>query len=548
MNRISKAELDAIVDRRYVHVIADSWVRDPQLTLLMATHEYLVPQQQQNIYLQLERALEQYPSLPVFVEGFAGPRRVSWLGFFRSSISNRERREAEALTRLATEGELASDVLVELYPPNIAVIGLDVPDVLSEQREKLKSIDSRIQSSLPKNASDQMTTNAFLFGAFDGLFGAIVDDLEDRAPNPSLKELVEARRQFRRDVQVTRYVVTLTRIARPQEVDLEAYPSICALVSGIDMERSLDFQVVEQERQALIQELVEYATRRFTGERANAIEDWLEASRLPESAIEEAPHENLAGDCGWMDRLIQLSWAYTNRRMGITLYYARLQGLIHALGINLDESTPLGRYIRYVMTVEELDTNELMTVELPGLYAELADLLTTSARERGIIELRQRLDDLRRFCTLALPARKVRTFLGENPSLVGWVEDTLRLGDSALGSSWLERRTQLTARNVGALLEKAVPLYKEYYTIACRRSEQMAERALRAENVRDGIALWVCGRFHLHEARQALRHAGNVSWAILAPLASRKEPQGQMHAWNWVYPDSEWSMAETLTS
>jgi len=322
----------------------------------------------------------------------------------------------------------------------------------------------------------------------------------------------------------------------------------------MDEERTLDFDAVNRERLELIDVLMGQLDVPLAGERGRAVDAWLAAGSAAEQALAvPAAVEEAGGAPAWFARLMALSLAYRQNQIPCVQFHVRLKSLAESLGVPIAKESQLGRYFDYVILSEKIDANELMTTELAGLHAELAEAFTASATERGILELRTRWTDLNLFARLRLPAARVPAMLAAAPTVSSWVQDAIRLGDSAMGSALLgnpdKMREQAIAKAVAGLIDPVLPLAGEFHRHAAARSRHIAEQALAADAGPGRTALLVCGRFHLHEVLRAVRADRRVSWVLLGAQArpeATDDGQSMLNAWSWVSADAEYSLLEHL--
>ncbi len=540
MSAITRSAIRGTLEEVHGHVVAEGWSREGAPVVLVLTHEYRVPAQQQHLYEQIEALLAQFPPAQVLVEELVGPRSRPKLGLFGSAIGNAGKRHAQARARLQTKGVLAGAVLAELYPHSVSITGADDQASLDHQRKCLRDIEAAVTSGLPAAARGQMQSGQ--------LFAALELELEEAAEklgaalNTTLQRLLGLRKEFTTSWKPTPYAKGLAAMAREEGIATDGFPALHALVTSIEEEARLDFARVEQERMGLIQRIVEHSAAAADPRRARGLEVWVDTSPVPKGTV-LAPHE-VINDPAWLGRLIALSKAYASQRMTMAEYMRKMQQLLDALGIPVSDSSALGRYISYIGMAERISLNDLMEEDMPGLFAELADVHTTSAMERGVLELQERAGDVSRFLALSLPASRVRGALSGDRSPARWVDEALRVGDTALGQAWLDGNKRRVIQGEAGAADGASDAAAAFHEAALGRSEVMIERALKSTAP---LTILICGRFHLREAMRALR-AAPVSWLVFAGRAHPRPPgqDARLSVWNWAFPGYEWSLSEGL--
>ena len=541
MKSLSRKDVDSIVNASFGCVIASAWPRDAAGTVVVVGHEYFAVPQQQNVYLLLESLLAARSSTPILVEGMSGARKTSHWSLFGSSIGNAAKRQAAALEKVS-HGAQAAAVLSELFPSTATIEGAEAADALERQRGRVVRLDQQIRDALPPAARAAMTSGDFVANVFSGSFGTMVNELEGLL-NPRLVALFARERQFHKEGRPAAYATALGKLAGECDIDLEGYPIAHALVRGTEMEKTIDFDAVERERMEVVERIVAESSGPLDPERAKAVEAWVESVPMPEAVALPVEVGGIDDLPAWFMRLVALSQAYKSHTIPMGQYQRKLNGLLAALGVEIDPRSPLATYVEYVTLVEEVDTHELITNELPSLVSEIAAALTTSANERGVLHLRDQHRWLWRFHELCLAAPRVATFLAARPSVKRWVDEAVRLGDATLPTSWLLPSSRTTYPLITTIFEQVMPLLVEYYEAAFERSRAITKAAI--ERAAPASVL-VCGRFHLHEVMRTLNAAGNVAWAVVGPYPARDSASRSVPTWNWTSIDSEWSMTERL--
>ncbi len=540
MSGITRSELRGALDEAHGHLVVEGWSREDRQVLVVLTHEYRLPSQQQHLYAQAEVLLARFPGAEVMVEEMVGARARPTFGLFGSAIKQPARRQAEALKRLETKGVLAGTVLADLHPHSVTISGADDQDSLDRQRKCLREIEAAVVGALPA-AARGMTSGQLLT--------ALQVEMEEAAErlgaalNPRLQQLLALKQEFTTNWGPSAYARGLAAMAGDEGIATDGYPALHALVTSVEEESRLDFDRVEQERMGLIQQIVEHSEAADDPRRGRALVQWMDTSPVPEGTV-LSRQEMLAGPA-WFGRLIALSKAYGSQRMTMAKYMRTLENLLEALEIPVNPGSALGRYIRYVTMAERISLNDLLEEDLPGLFDELADVHTRSAMERGVLELQRRADDLGRFLTLELPASRVRGVLSGNRSPARWVDEALRVGDTALGHEWLDQTGRRVIQGVAAAADRASDGAGAFHELALARSELMITRALRSSAP---LTILICGRFHVREALRVLRANPPVSWAVFAGRAHPRPPRvdARLSIWNWAFPGSEWSLSEGL--
>lgn len=563
---VPKLDVNAMLDGRYAKVVSESFVKGSTGTLLICGHEYVVPEQQQNLYLELEHFLESQPSMPIFLEGFSGPRSA-WPSLAQAKETksgglrrlfqrfskppaqpgpnDQSWREATALQFLEQKGRVAGVAAAQVFPEYALLQGAEDISLLEAQKQKLKEIDSAIQSAL-SGRNFNMATGTFLSSTFTTIFYPIVERLEGFV-NERLKELLSLRNQFSTDARATAYASALAATAQAAGIDLEGYPSVQALNSALEMERSLDFEAVERERLELVETLARYSEQQLNEQQTRSIHRWLDFAPPNEKALASIYGETPDEDLGlvWLTRLVTISRAFKDHKYSYSQYHVRLKDLMDSLGIPCPETSQLGRYIRYILSAESFDANALVTSELWSLHDELADIFTASATERGILKLGAQIEDLYKYFRLRLPAARVQSVTAGNPSMVQWLEDAYRLEHSLPGGAAADDR-QTMAQNAARFVDKALPVIPDFYACAARRSRKLIENVLASGPGTGRVAALVCGRFHLYEILRVLQGQSRFSWAVIGPMSSRDSEQQLLQTWSWVIPGQELSLPDLL--
>jgi hypothetical protein len=554
---IRLADLYASVDPRYGTVISEGTGEHARVGLIVIAHEYAPAEQQRSIFMQLEYVLSRPQRTVVLMEGFSGEGKSRG---GNAAVEDSRDRAAAAMSALAREGALASDVILRLHPENRRFHGIDDSALLATMAGCVRGIEEDIRSAIPVETRENIDSDSLFRSCFEGLYRPILDFLEDRVTNKRLRNLIAARRAFLQEGKTTVYAHSLASAAADARIGLEDYPSVQALSQAVGKEGSVNFGKSEEERSTLIK------TLETLGERSDPeLRGWLNSVSTAEAVMEALMREEMnlppAERDKWVKPCLLLlepretedplpEWLNSLRILALALrvgavseafYYARLKDLFDILGLPISRSFKhFAGYLAYVELAGRVDKDRLLEVELPSLYEEIAERFSLSPPDNMIVRLQRELDDMEKIVRLRMNASRVEAALGKDLSLLDWLHAALEIVRAVAGKEWFDDQGRAQFRpaagGIASLIDGVIPKARDFYSFALRRSQKIGENALRHDLQGSSLATLVCGRFHLPGLSRVFSSAGHAAWIVVGPKGG-----------DWAFPETEIALSPGIT-
>ncbi len=256
-------------------------------------------------------------------------------------------------------------------------------------------------------------------------------------------------------------------------VAISAFPNVAIFQRALELEKALDFQKAEAERNILLKRLTQ--------------------SLSPAEA----------------SGLLNASLSYRQQKIGFGDYHGLLKSFAGKHGISLDEFPQLNNYVDYAMAVDRLDRQKFLE-ELSGWEAAVCDGLAKSEAQRGLLRLSRDAGALHKLFTHSFTADDWNNYLSHKDRFARFTERLSSLGKSAGVST--ESLTELPA---------PLSVYEDFYRRASDRNETFV-RNLSARMKSEGArsALMVAGGFHTDGLRSLLEKR-KVSYVVLTPRIAK---------------------------
>jgi hypothetical protein len=215
-----------------------------------------------------------------------------------------------------------------------------------------------------------------------------------------------------------------------------------------------------------------------------------------------------------LDQLVARSARYRLGRTSYGDYYRFLRSLCTQSGINIDEYAQLRAYVRYVLLVERINRNDLLT-ELSTLERAVQEGLTVSVDEKRIVEAAR---------NVALMDRLVR--------------HAYTPADWAYQAAHSEEIRNVGATIVALAQQTGIPHtlsppsadtlkpFEDFCLQALGRNGAMVQNLLnKMKTEKRATAVLVAGGFHTEGLTQLLRQQ-DISYAVVTPKINGELPDG----------------------
>lgn len=264
------------------------------------------------------------------------------------------------------------------------------------------------------------------------------------------------------------YVQALTKFDGQKDIVLSLkFPNVSRLLSALREEKNLDFAVVEQDRKALVEKLVE---------------------KLTQAELQE---------------LVRRSVDLRGGKTSHNAYNGYLRSLCDRNGLSLSRYPSLTAYMHYVAASEDIDREDLLK-EMGSLETAAQDTLIKTAEQRKLVDLSR-------------DASRLKKLLSNEMTPDDWTAYKARQAEiTSLPVRVKEMDPNLTVRWPESMSQFLSP-FESFCARAMDRNGALTGRLLeKMTQEKQPIAVLVAGGFHTEGLMDTLAKQG-ASVAVLTP-------------------------------
>ncbi len=417
-------------------------------------------QAQKNLADILRYLIETYGLELILVEGGITDKDFSYL---RSWAPLEERKKkAEELLR---EGVISGETYV---------------DIASDFPLKFQGIEDK--ALYEKNMELYLKVEEFRGSAL-----IVIDELRDAIAKLKkyiytrrLKEFDKKREDYRsEDIELVEYVGYLDKLLKEEGIDPDSYPNHRILIKTSVLEKAINFNVVERERDKLIKRL---------------------SDTLPK---EEA------------DKLVLKSLKFKEGKITAGDFYSWLRELALKNGIKTKRFKNIDRYTDYITTYEELDKDKVFK-EIALIEDALSDRLCKNDEQKRLFNISNNLLVLESLLRLKLTPEDFEYYRENRKDfdIDGW-------------KAFL--KDQVNRFHVKAVIPDDLSVIKDnlgtmedFYNVSFKRDEAFLKNSLKKmkkEKIR--LAVLIAGGFHTRNLMR-LFMVDNISYIVITPRVTEK--------------------------
>lgn len=252
------------------------------------------------------------------------------------------------------------------------------------------------------------------------------------------------------------------------------FPNISRLLLALKEEKNLDFAVVEQDRQGLVEKLVE---------------------KLTQAELQD---------------LVRRSVDLRGGKISHDAYNGNLRSLCERNGLSLSRYPSLTAYMHYVAASEDIDREDLLK-EMASLETVAQDVLIKTAEQRKL-------------AVLSRDASRLKKLLANEMTPDDWAAYKVRQTENAnLPVRMKEMAPKATLRWPENMAHFLSP-FERFCALAMDRNAALTGRLLeKMRRDKQSVAVLVAGGFHTDGLVSALSRQG-ASIAVLTPKISQVDP------------------------
>ncbi len=309
---------------------------------------------------------------------------------------------------------------------------------------------------------------------------SVVEKLKKYIYTRRLKAFDKARNDYTLEkLEMVEYMETLDEIARKEKVDLTGFINYAGLLKTARLEKRIDFDKVEKERDRLIKVLT----------------------------------ESLAKDI--LSKFIVESIEFKAGNRTDAEFYTYLRDLTIENNISLKRYKNLVLYFDYIETFESLD-NEVLFDEVEGIENVLADTLCKNKEQKKLFKISKDLSIMEAFLKLKLSpadfeyfkANKNEFDMEEWKIFLGRHKKRFRIKDE------LPLDTSVISNNLETL--------ESFFETSFKRDDAFIRNSLKRMNKdKEDIAFLIAGGFHTKNLMNLFKE-NNISYLVITPKTSQK--------------------------
>lgn len=415
---------------------------------------------QKNMANILEYLIQTYGINIILVEGGITDKDFSYIREW-APLDERKLKAEELLKEGVISGETYVDIASD-FP--LKFQGIEDKELYEENMEIYLKVDAFRQDA---------------FGVTEE-FRNVVEKLKKFIYTRRLKEFDKKREAYKSEkLEMVEYLEFLDEVAAKEDISLDTYPNHKTILETSRLEKSIDFDVVEKERDILIERLTK---------------------KLPKDQ---------------MDELLIMSVKFKEDKLTPGEFYSYLGDISRREEMKMNRFKNIERYITYITTYETLDSSELFK-EIEGIEDSISDLLCKNDEQRELFMISKNLATLESLLRLKLAPEDLRSYRANrsNFNLTDWKIFLRRHSNRFRLKAVLPEDTSAIDNNLKIL--------ESFYDTAFKRDDAFLKNSLKKmKKEREDVAFLIAGGFHTKNLTR-LFMAKNISYIVITPKLTKK--------------------------
>ncbi len=314
---------------------------------------------------------------------------------------------------------------------------------------------------------------------------SIVSALKQQAYPAALLDLEKARADYdEENISLLEYYDYLAKAAKQAQVDVSRLGSFESFMKVAAAEKTIDFAKVEKQRATLIE-------------------------RLSKALAKEK-----------LTPLVAKSLEFRLNKITPAEYHLYLKQIAAETGVNFKDYADLSKYIEYIKSHEEINTNVLFK-EADLLEEQIEEALAKTEEQKKLRALSEVLKILDNFLNLKLIPEDFKYYKEHNAEFLisSWIP--------FLKESIDRYKIKETMPGDVLVLDNNLSVLAEFYDIANQRDDIFVEKALSLMDTKQQkIAVLIAGGFHTPSLAKKLKDK-NISYIVIAPKTTQRTDPDQ---------------------
>ncbi|MBL7069794.1 MAG: hypothetical protein ISS34_08060 [Candidatus Omnitrophica bacterium] len=281
------------------------------------------------------------------------------------------------------------------------------------------------------------------------------------------------------ETKLIEYLEYLSNIAEKEDIDLTDYPNHLILTKTARLEKAIDFDTVEIERDNLIKRL---------------------DSLLPKEKMSE---------------LVIRSIDFKEDKISAAEFYSYLKDLSLDSSVDMDEYKNLKTYVEYIRSLEELESKELFE-EINKIEDIVSGVLCKNKQQKELFMVSKSLSTLESFLMLKL-APEDFDYYKENKK-----DFLLKEWKSFLRKQSKRFDIAPTIPDDTSIITENLSILESFYETAFKRDDAFLRNSLKKmDKEGEKIAFLITGGFHTKNLKR-LFMADKISFLIITPRLTQE--------------------------
>jgi len=309
-----------------------------------------------------------------------------------------------------------------------------------------------------------------------------LDKIREYIYNIKLKQFDELKDNYsNKKISFSEYTVSLFKLVKENNLDDLAYPTFSELQKAIGLEKQVDFQRADAERNQLITALTE-----VTSDKKDIIE------------------------------LIDKSLNYKKGILSAAAYGAFLKDLAYKMRLNLAEYVNFDNYVKYITKYEEV-AKESLFKEIKKIEFDIKDALYTHYDQKTLDNLYAYLEALDKLVDLKMRTEDIAYFFRNRTQIN--IDTFIQF----IESQKVVFNLDISLPAELSYIDVYLPAWAKFYELADKRDLAFIENTLRQMDKEDvKFAALITGGFHTEKLTQLMK-AMNISYLVITPRASASD-------------------------
>lgn len=415
---------------------------------------------QKNLANLLEFLIETYGLSLILVEGGITDKDFSYIRKW-ATLEERKVKAEELLKEGVISGETYVDIATD-FP--LKFQGIEDKELYEKNMEAYLEVESFRADAL---------------NVING-FSNLVEQLKKFIYTSRLKKFDQYKSSYiAEDTELVEYLELLNEVAAKEKIPLDQYLNYNILLYTARLEKKINFDRVERDRDNIIKKL---------------------SDKLPKKDFDE---------------LLIKSLSFKEGEISSGVFYSYLHRLSKDNGLKMNRYKNFNRYIEYIVNYEKLKRPDLFK-EIIAIEGDITDQLCKNDEQKTLFQIAKNISILKNFLMLKLSPENLEYYRSQKGSFV------LSEWRSFLNKHAARFHINGEAPQDISAIENNFPVLESFYDVAFKRDEAFLRNSVaKMKREKERIAVLIAGGFHTKNLMNAFM-AENISYIVITPKFRQK--------------------------